>query len=223
MRSTLACLAASGALALAVTVGLPQAAGASTSTPRATSTTRPNTATLLYSQDNDASGYGLVSQNFGKGNTEDAQSADDFTVPKGKTWAITEVKVDGFYSSGSGPAASENVFFYKTVVKNKHDIPGTLVKKVTLKGTGAKGAFVISGITGVSLATGHYWVSVQANMTSGEWYWASRTKQGGSPAVWKNPGNGFGSGCTTWTPYQSCTGASGRPDFMWALYGTSKS
>jgi hypothetical protein len=172
---------------------------------------------------NDASGYGLVSQNLGKGNSDDTQSADDFTVPKGKTWAITEVKVDGFYSSGGGPATSENVFFYKTTVKNKEALPGTVVKKVTLKGTGAKGTFMIFGIKGVSLAAGHYWVSVQANMSSGEWYWASRTQQSGSPAMWKNPGNGFGSGCTNWTRYQSCTGASGRPDFMFSLYGTSKS
>jgi hypothetical protein len=107
----------------------------------------------------------------------------------------------------------------------KQAVPGAVVKSVTLKGKDSSGKFTITGIKGVALAAGHYWVSVQANMSSsaGEWYWASRTKQSGSPAVWQNPGNGWGTGCTTWTPYETCTGASGRPDWMFALGGTSKS
>jgi hypothetical protein len=227
-------------LSLAVAGGLAQAAQASqgarpvaamTTVTAATAVALPHAAKLLHNQYNNTTGYGNGSQDFGKGNADNSQGADDFTVPKGQTWTITEVKVAGFYSSSGASATSENVFFYKTKIKKKEDIPGALVKKVTLKGKAASGppaaypgSFAISGIKGVSLAAGHYWVSVQANLASsaGDWYWESRTKQSDSPAVWRNPGGGDGIGCTTWTSKQTCFGSTGRPDFMFALYGGSK-
>jgi hypothetical protein len=181
---------------------MPQTAGASTTTARAAHAAhavRPQAVKVLYNQSNDASGYELVSQKFQKADkTDDAQGADDFTVPKGKRWTVTEVDVTGFYSSGGGPATSENVTFNKTTVnkKKQQHVPGAVVKSVTLKGKDSSGKFAISGIKSVTLKAGHYWVSVQANTNSsvGEWYWASRTKQHGSPAVWENPGNGYGTG-----------------------------
>ena len=42
----------------------------------------------------------------------DSFAADDFVVPGGQTWNITEVDVAGEYSVACGPAASFNVFFY---------------------------------------------------------------------------------------------------------------
>ena len=166
---------------------------------------------MLHNQNNDASGYGNLSQKFDTAHASDnSQGADDFTVPSGKTWTITEVDVTGFYSPTTAKATSENVIFYKNTVNiKKQDVPGTKIKSVTLKGTDTSGKFAISGITGVKLAAGHYWVSVQANMSysTGFWYWESRTVQSGSPAVWENPGNGTGANCTTWTIKQTCAGS----------------
>ena len=51
----------------------------------------------------------------------DSQAADDFVVPSGQTWTITEVDVMGEYSGG--PAASFNVYFYQ----DSGGLPGTLV------------------------------------------------------------------------------------------------
>jgi hypothetical protein len=214
-------LAVTTGLALVTVGGLAQAAQASQTAATPARAALPHAATLLYNQDNHPSGYALISQNLGKTNTESAQAADDFTVPNGHTWTIAQVNVGGKQVDGS--PATETVFLYKnTVNAKKQDVPGTLVKKETLKGkNNGSGSLVIAGITGVKLAAGHYWVSVQANQTSGEWAWDSRTVQSGSPAAWQNPGNGFATGCTTWTPYESCTGASGRPDLMFALYGSS--
>jgi hypothetical protein len=182
----------------------------------------PQTAKLLYSQNNHgAPGWSVGSVNWGKGNTDDNQAADDFTVPKGHTWAITKVKVTGAPTSGT--PTSENVFFYKNKVNTKkQDVPGALVKKQKLKGKDSSGSLVITGIKGVALAAGHYWLSVQANIPSGEvWYWNARTVLNGSPAVWRNPGNGVGAGCTAWTPWYVCAGASPTsPDLMFALYGS---
>ena len=53
----------------------------------------------------------------------DSFAADDFVVPAGQTWNITEVDVAGEYSVGGGPAASFNVFFYADCAT----LPGTLV------------------------------------------------------------------------------------------------
>ena len=188
MRAHITSLAALAALAVTGSGFLAQAAQAS----RLPSTARPQSTIVLHNQNNDASGFGNVSQKFDTAHASDnSQGADDFTVPSGKTWTITEVDVTGFYSTssggaGGGPATSENVIFYKNTVNSKHqNVPGAKVKSVTLKGTDTSGKFVISGITGVKLAAGHYWVSVQANMSfsTGLWLWESRTVQSGSPAV----------------------------------------
>jgi hypothetical protein len=171
---------------------------------------------VLYNQNNDPADDGLsvLSQNFGKGNSDNSQAADDFTVPKGHTWTITKVTVAGSYYSSGVSAPSENVFFYKNKVNaKKQDVPGVQVKKVTLKGKDTSGSFVISGIKGVALAAGHYWVSVQANLAAAsgqQWEWEGRAVQSGSPAVWRNLGNGFGTGCTAWTsPVAPCGGLYG--------------
>jgi hypothetical protein len=220
-------LAVSTGLALALAAGgVAQAAQAARPGLAAALAAAPRTARVLYSQYNDPSGFGLPTTNFGKGNTHDTQAADDFTVPKGATWAITEVNVDGcfiFSYCGVGPASvSATVFFYRnTVNTKKQDVPGTPVRKLTLTVKNSSlGPLRVTGITGVKLAAGHYWLSVQANLASGDggpvgWYWESRTKQHGPPAAWRNPGNGYGTGCTGWTPYETCTGASGRPDLGW--------
>jgi hypothetical protein len=52
-----------------------------------------------------------------------SQPADDFIVPAGQTWQVTEVDVLGEYDS-TGPAASFHVFFYEN---GAGDIPGILV------------------------------------------------------------------------------------------------
>ena len=54
---------------------------------------------------------GVTSQDFETVNDPfDTFAADDFVVPAGQTWTITEVDVAGEYGNGPGPAASFNVF-----------------------------------------------------------------------------------------------------------------
>jgi hypothetical protein len=225
--------AVAAGLALALPAALAQAvetpqpgifhAGTPVAAPAGPAAAGPQTAKLLYNQNSDNSGNNFASINWGKGNTHDTQAADDFTVPKGQTWTIAQVAVTGAYFS-STPATSENVFFYKnTVNAKKQDVPGVQVKKLTLKGKGSGGSLVITGIKGVALATGHYWLSVQANIPSGQaWYWDTRTVLGGAPAVFRNPGNAWDTGCTAWTPWYICANISPSygPDLMFALYGS---
>ncbi|MEI9932951.1 MAG: hypothetical protein WDM89_21070 [Rhizomicrobium sp.] len=74
----------------------------------------PKGAKTLYDQTGNGDSNGVDSQNFESTFAQyDDQGADDFTVPKGAKWTVTEVDAPGLYYNGYGPATSENVIFYK--------------------------------------------------------------------------------------------------------------
>jgi hypothetical protein len=217
-----------GALTLAVATTFAPAAGARTSagiktfhSARAAGVRPQSTQSVLYDQNNNDSSVGISSQNFETSfDVYDDQGADSFKVPAGQTWKIKEVDVTGVYFNGDGPAVSENVTFYK----NSGGLPGAVIKSVTLAGTDSgTGSFAITGITGVKLTGGKYWVSVQVNMdfdAGGQWGWDTRTVQSGFAAAWQNPADGLATGCTVYANMQGCIGAQGEgPDFMFALRG----
>jgi hypothetical protein len=186
--------------------------------------TIPKTAKILYSQNSNDSGTFIESQNFTSGSnaSDDNQAADDFVVPKGRSWAITGVDVSGVFYIDAGPATSETVIFYE----NRKGKPGKPVRKgifADLNGTNNAGNFAVTlPGKGVTLKPGTYWVSVVANMdfpVQGQWGWKVNSVQHGNPAVWRNPNGGFGV-CTSWDTLADC-GATG-PDVMFDLRGTSK-
>jgi len=174
----------------------------------------------LYDQNGNDGGTGVTSQNFETTyDAYDNQGVDDFSVPAGHKWSIKEVDVTGVYYNGSGPAVSENVFFYK----NKGGLPGKLVAECdSVVGNDNFGSFVIKlpKDCAPKLKEGNYWVSVQVNMdfgNGGQWGWEINSVQNGNLAAWQNPGDGFASGCTTWGTLESCLGFG--PDYMFALRG----
>ena len=133
----------------------------------------------------------------------DSQAADDFIVPAGQTWQVTEVDVLGEYDS-TGPAASFHVFFYEN---GAGDLPGLLVASRLENPYTGSNDFVITLTEPVTLPEGHYWVSVQARQDitqAGFWLWHNRTVQSNSGAAWQNPGNGFGTGCVVWIRRVTC-------------------
>lgn len=185
--------------------------------------------TVLYDQNDDSEGYADISQNFESSlDAYDAQGADDFTVPDGSTWKVQEVDVTGLYFQGSGPADSENVYIYKA---GKHGIKKLVASFEGLSGDDdGFGNFSIDLGHGAKLKSGHYYVSVQANMdygVGGEWGWATRVTQAGDFALWQDPGDGFATGCTTWAQENVCLENGGvivsGPDHMFTLRGKSKS
>ena len=176
----------------------------------------------LYDQSANDSGIGIVSQNFESSfDVYDAQAADDFTVPSGSTWKISEIDVNGVYFNGSGPAVSETVTFYK----DKKGHPGKIKKTFTATGSDSFGSFVITAPgKGVKLKHGTYWMSVQVNMdfgAGGEWGWENQSTAEGTAAKWKNAGDGFATGCVTYTQENTCI-PDGQGDHMFVLKGKSK-
>jgi len=169
----------------------------------------------LYNQ-NSNFGYGIDSQNFSSTDAAyDDAGADDFIVPKGKTWTVNEVDVTGVYYNGSGPATSEDVTFYA----DSSGVPGKAVKKGTftnLSCTDTSGSFACKlPKKGVKLAGGskgtRYWVSVVANCPfsgCGQWGWVENKTINNDPAVWENPSGGFGTSCTSWGVNATCLGSS---------------
>jgi len=151
----------------------------------------------------------------------DSQAADDFIVPAGQTWQITEVDVLGEYDS-AGPAASFHVFFYEN---GAGDLPGLLVASRLENPFTGSNDFVITLTEPVTLPEGHYWVSVQARQDitqAGFWLWHNRNLQANFGAAWQNPGNGFGTGCVVWIRRVTCAVLQQTaPDQVFRLIGAS--
>ena len=181
---------------------------------------------VLYDQSTNDSGIGITSQNFESSfDIYDNSGADDFNVPAGQVWKVTEVDANGVYYNGYGPATSETVTFYK----NKKGAPGAVVAAVTATGSDSGGSFAISlGKKGVKLKGGAggktYWVGVVVNMdfgVGGQWGWENQSTVEGKPAQWENPGDGFATGCTTWAQENVCI-PDGQGDKMFTLRGSAK-
>lgn len=179
-------------------------------------------AAVLYDQNDNAGANGVTSQNFEASfDAYDTMAADDFTVPAGVKWLVNQVTLTGSYTSIGG-ATSAHVTFYK----NKANLPSAVVADyptATIT-TDAAGSFVIS-VPKTTLKTGTYWVGVQANLdfgVGGQWFWTGRTLQAGTDAAWKNPGDGFGTGCTAYAKLATCIPATFDPDLMFAIGGKAK-
>jgi len=175
---------------------------------------------VLYSQDGTDTLNAIVSQNFeATFAAYSAAAADDFHVPSGQIWCITEVDVLGQYFNGSGPSDSVDV----TIYKDAGGKPGDVVSTATgLSYTNGSSFHVKLPPPKPSSGyrEGTYWVSVVANMAfgaGGEWGWEVQTEINGGEASWQDPGGGFGF-CSSWDTIGNCFGTPG--DFMFALIGT---
>jgi hypothetical protein len=195
----------------------------------------PKGAKVLYDQNSGTGSDGFFSQTLSSYPQYDEYLADDFTVPKGATWKVSEVDANGFYYIEAGPAASVNVYFWK----NSNGLPdGTKAidscLNITPTGGLSTGAFEITlpkkCAKKASFAGGKkgttYWVSVQANMagegTSGYWAWDVVSVHGNQAA-----GDWYGGSVETLEPscntsFQTldyCTGT--ESDLSFELLGTS--
>jgi hypothetical protein len=171
----------------------------------------------------------ILSQEFASVSDEDTAVADDFTVPAGQTWTIAEA-VSVWLAEGSDIAnlPGVNLVIYASAGSHpgsplfaRADLP--IEPRVLDEGEEIF-AYEVP-LTGVPvLGPGTYWLSMQVHgsqATYGSWFWGDVAPQRGSAAVLRNPGDGFGTGCTDWTPRVSCLlEGSGEPDQDFILRGT---
>lgn len=173
----------------------------------------------LYDQYNWPGTLSYSSQNFEASfDTYDSYLADDFTVPAGQTWSLTQVDVLGEYFNGTGPADSFNVYFFTETGA----FPGnSVISTLYIPYTEVNKNFSIPIDPVVTLPPGKYWISVQANLNfnpGGQWGWAGRSVTTFHPAAWKNPGGAFGY-CPEWATRATCTGGPEQPDQVFRLLG----
>ncbi|HPI86588.1 MAG TPA: carboxypeptidase-like regulatory domain-containing protein, partial [Bacteroidales bacterium] len=177
----------------------------------------PESRAVLYQQTN-SSGAGMASQDFETVyDAYDCQGADDFYVPAGMQWTIQTITATG---SGSTTATLVHVYIYADNAGMPAASASTTLMNLTC--TNANAVLTINIPGNIVLGPGHYWVSVQdasPYATYGQWYWTRTTSIYNSGACWRNPGNGFGLGATTWT-YMANIGYPNN-DFMFRLEGTS--
>ncbi len=175
-------------------------------------------------RDND-NGRAIVSQQFEDTmDSFDSQGADDFVVAR--KCVVGAVAVDGLYIQGSGPATSVHVVIYHD---DGQGAPGKVVKQcdnLSYFDRTGKGTFYVTlrvggcAPNGLRLSKGTYWLSVYVSMaftTGGEWGWLTNDTQRGSASVWKNPSDGFQTGCRTYTATTTCIPKGEGSDFSFAI------
>ena len=52
-----------------------------------------------------------------------------------------------------------------------------------------------------------------------QWFWAENSERAGALSMYRNPGDGFGTGCTTWGVMTTCLPFGEGPDLMFSLGG----
>jgi hypothetical protein len=174
-------------------------------------------------------GY-ITSSNFRTGfDNIDSVAADDFLI-SGEFWTITSVTASGLYIDGLDASLVESVLI-QIYADSGFALPGTLLRSETIPGGNIAGLntglFVMNLGSPLLLGPGHYWLAVQANKTDTsfkQWVWLESFTLVLDESVWKQPGNGYGTGCIDWAkritvcdrPHDSV-----NPDLVFRIEGTS--
>jgi len=173
---------------------------------------------VLANYTNANSNTDITSQEFGAGNpTFSNMAADDFVVPAGPNAIICQVAIVGSFSTG-GFAADPTSDIDMNIYADAGGLPGALVFSETFDPAVVDpdndGNFILDPTAVPVLTAGAtYWMSIVADMdfaTGGQWFWAGSSDVSDNPAMFQNPGDGFGSGCTTWAPATICLAGTGE-------------
>ncbi len=170
---------------------------------------------------------GTISQSFAAESKYSVQLADDFVIPSGETWSIQEV-ISVWVTNNADPEhpPSISVLIYgdnsNRPGSQLFNVESDVAPKVLNPEEGDVSEFEVP-VSVPTLGAGRYWLSLQAHgskATNGEWFWGDIVTQNGSPAVLRNPGDGFETGCTEWTARELCSqGLEPEPDQSFILRG----
>ena len=176
---------------------------------------------VLYDQTSNSAGNGAPDQDFETSfDAYDSEGADDFVVPAGTMWSVDGVNIVG---TTGGNSASVDVAFYADNATFPAAAPTCSYPGLTTF-TGS-GSLSITLPTTCDLGEGNWWVAIQVNQdygTSGQHFWSNRSVQSNNGAVWRNPGDGFATGCIAWDRMITCgVGGGASPDFLFQILGTA--
>lgn len=182
---------------------------------------------VIYSQLDDPSGYALVDQAFEAAYAGyDTEAADDFVwshgFGSGCVGDIQGLSTPGALSMPPADPLFVNVAFYA----DAGGLPGAALPGCEFP---AHTQFFSNGLGDLTIelecgeAPTHtpLWVSQQVRQdftTQGIHYWSTRATSNLEPAVWRNPGGGFGTACADWQPANAVCGAVGS-DMLFELIG----
>jgi hypothetical protein len=177
---------------------------------------------VLYGQLDDPSGSAFSDQAFeGSYAAYDGTGADDFDVVDAAGWDIQVINTPGSQTTpGSNPFFVNQAFY-----NDAAGLPGAVIDGCDFPGNTdftSDGAGNISANVDCAAPAGTLWVSqiVRQDFNPfGQHFWATRATAAGNPGLWKNPGNGFGSGCIDWSAANAVCGVTGE-DWMFELLGT---
>lgn len=152
------------------------------------------------------------------------QIVDDFVVPSGQQWTISEIDAVGtVYAPFAVLPSTYNVYVY---ANTNGSVGSQLFSQtaITPGNSSTNNASPNLSVTGLILGAGSYWVSVQANGSNFRWYWDDTPlKSNTYSALFQEPGGYDFSGsnpCATWQLRSSCVGDSTKPDQAFTLLGT---
>jgi hypothetical protein len=175
---------------------------------------------VLHDQTNSVGFNAYVSEDFQPSqDAVDSWIADDFTVPAGQSWTLSQMDVIGV--DDGGPPPFVNIFIYA----NSGTLPGgELFHQSHIPASGYPN--YSAPITGApSIGSGTYWISIQEDgggFMVPSWGWRGRLVQDGNQAVFKG-NSGWGNGCHTFTPLKTCFSSSDGVDMSWKISGSANS
>lgn len=189
---------------------------------------QPAAAALLYSQLSPISPHHGVPYQDGVGVLLDSEAADDFAVPAGQVWNVDRVVSRGFVLPASSglPEAVDVAFLLDD--GGKPGLPVcefSAVANVTLEPEESGHTLHIDLPSPCTLCAGtRYWVALQAvDDDGGSYTWRQSPLLAGHPAAWRNPNDGYGTGCTDWAAAAATCGQGDgeSPDLAFELYGVA--
>jgi hypothetical protein len=184
---------------------------------------------VLYDQLSTAVQYsGLLATEDSSSDDYDSEGADDFVVTDAAGWTITGFTFNGEAYDGESDldewSTTSNVFIYP-------DASGAPAVAPTCTALGVDSSsfntgndnFSVTLPTPCVLPAGTYWVSLQGinafSDTGSDYFWTGATG-GGATALYRNPGDGHGTTCTTFTSVDTCSGGDALSGFAFQVLGT---
>lgn len=182
---------------------------------------RPTGTTVLYDQTADSED-GVPAQNLqASSDAFDAFAADDFAVTDVNGWTVSAFNFEvAFQDNGQLVGAPDGATYDVTVyADNARSIGAAVCSYSQLPGVydASNTRLSVALPTSCVLPTGIYWLSLQVVADAPpQAFWLNAfsfngiVTNFGNVAQWKNPGEGFASGCPDWTPISECSDADGN-------------